>query len=58
MMGDTHRESMLEIELERLQEEYAELARDFALVCGERNELRGKLKRMEMEKLMGEDDGR
>ena len=57
-MGDTHRETMLEIELEKLQEEYSELARDFALVCGERNELRGKLKRMEMEKLMGEDDGR
>ena len=58
MMGDTHRETMLEIELEKLQEEYSELARDFALVCDQRNELRGKLKRMEMEKLMGEDDGR
>ena len=58
MMGDTHRETMLERDIEKLQDEYAELARDFALVCGQRNELRGELKRMEMEKLMGEDDGR
>ena len=57
-MGDTHRETMLEDELEKLREEYSELARDFAIVCDQRNELRGKLKRMELGKLMGEDDGR
>lgn len=58
MMGDTHRETMLEMELEKLKAEYSELARDFYEVCKQRNSLRERVRKLEIEKLTGEDDGR
>lgn len=58
MMGDTHRETMLEMELEKLKDEYSELARDFWEVCKQRNSLRERVRKLEIEKLTGEDDGR
>lgn len=57
-MGDTHRETMLENELEELKREYSELARDFGAVCKQRNSLRERVRKLEIEKLTGEDDGR